>query len=208
MYAISHAATALLLKKRWPDVPLWPLLIGAQAIELLWIVLTLFGVEHFSVHQGRISLDFLPYSHSVTSALLLAVVVAAALRTAVPRRDLALAAGLAIFSHVVLDVAHHQPDILLLPASVGPRLGTGLIDRPLLNLAVELAYGVACWWIYRGRAGLLIGIVVFNVLNIPTMWQLPSVTTLVVQHPVALPLLIGAQIAVTWVFVARAARPR
>jgi hypothetical protein len=39
------------------------------------------------------------------------------------------------------------------------------------------------------------------------MWQLPSVTTLVVQHPVALPLLIGAQIAVTWVFVARAARP-
>jgi hypothetical protein len=49
-----------------------------------------------------------------------------------------------------------------------------------LNLAVELAYGVACWWIYRGRAGLLIGIVVFNVLNIPLMWQLPSVTTLVV----------------------------
>jgi hypothetical protein len=84
MYAISHAATALLLKKRWPDVPLWPLLIGAQAIELLWIVLTLFGVEHFSVHQGRISLDFLPYLHSVTSALLLAVVVAAALRTALP----------------------------------------------------------------------------------------------------------------------------
>jgi hypothetical protein len=52
-----------------------------------------------------------------------------------------------------------------------------------LNLAVELAYGVACWWIYRGRAGLLIGIVVFNVLNIPTMGQLPSVTTLVVQPP-------------------------
>ncbi len=90
-----------------------------------------------------------PYSHSVTSAILLAVVVAAALRTALPRRDLALAAGLAIFSHVVLDVAQHQPDILLLPASVGPRLGTGLLDRPLLNLAVELAYGVACWWIYR-----------------------------------------------------------
>jgi hypothetical protein len=76
-----------------------------------------------------------------------------------------------------------------------------------LNLAVELAYGIACWRIYRGRAGLLIGIVVLNVLNIPTMWQLPSVTTLVVQHAVPLPLLIGAQIAVTWVFVARAARP-
>ena len=130
----------------------WRALRQKQCLARRWSkrdLLTLFGVEHFSAHQGRVSLDFLPYSHSVTSAILLAVVVAAALRTALPRRDLALAAGLAIFSHVVLDVAQHQPDILLLPASVGPRLGTGLLDRPLLNLAVELAYGVACWWIYR-----------------------------------------------------------
>ena len=39
MYAISHAATVLALKRRWPAAGLWPLLLSVQAIELLWVVL-------------------------------------------------------------------------------------------------------------------------------------------------------------------------
>lgn len=35
MYAISHAATALILKRRYPSVGLWPLLVAVQAVELL-----------------------------------------------------------------------------------------------------------------------------------------------------------------------------
>jgi hypothetical protein len=45
MYAISHAATALALKRQFPTALLWPLLICVQAIELLWVAFVYAGVE-------------------------------------------------------------------------------------------------------------------------------------------------------------------
>lgn len=32
MFAVSHASTALLIKRRYPAIGLWPLLLGTQAI--------------------------------------------------------------------------------------------------------------------------------------------------------------------------------
>jgi hypothetical protein len=72
MYAITHAASALPIQRLFPRVGLWPLLIGAQAIELLWVLFTYTGIEHITVSGSRIHLGFLPYSHSVGSTLALA----------------------------------------------------------------------------------------------------------------------------------------
>ncbi len=38
MYAINHAATALILKKKEPGAPIWPLLISTQIAEVLWVI--------------------------------------------------------------------------------------------------------------------------------------------------------------------------
>lgn len=206
MYAISHAASALLLKKRYPEVPLWPLLVSVQAIELAWVALTYAGIERAAVNDHRIYLDFLPYSHSVGSTIAVALIAFAVLRHMTSRMDIAIAVALGVVSHVVLDIAQHQQDILLLPASVGPRLGLGLIDFPILNFAVEIAFGVLCWRIYRGGVALLAGIVLLNLANIPTMLQLPSVIDPVIANMWLLPTLILGQIVVTWIFVAWAAR--
>ena len=43
MYAINHAATALLFKKRYPDVRLLWLLLAVQFVEALWVVLNYLG---------------------------------------------------------------------------------------------------------------------------------------------------------------------
>jgi hypothetical protein len=45
MFAINHAATALLLKRRFPDVSLLTLLLSVQAMEFAWVVLNYVGVE-------------------------------------------------------------------------------------------------------------------------------------------------------------------
>jgi hypothetical protein len=37
MFAIDHAATALLVKRRYPSVPMTPLLVSVQAMELAWV---------------------------------------------------------------------------------------------------------------------------------------------------------------------------
>ena len=67
MYAINHAATALLLKKKQPAAPMWLLLLSVQLVEVFWVILSYFGFEHTSFSQGKLHLDFLPYSHSVFS---------------------------------------------------------------------------------------------------------------------------------------------
>lgn len=37
MFAVDHAATALLLKGRYPTVPIGALLVAVQAMELAWV---------------------------------------------------------------------------------------------------------------------------------------------------------------------------
>src|SRR5262245_24103823 len=45
MFAIDHAATALLIKRRYPSVAMTPLLLSVQAMELAWVGLNYLGVE-------------------------------------------------------------------------------------------------------------------------------------------------------------------
>src|SRR6476646_8815096 len=45
MFAIDHAATALLIKHRYPSVPMAPLLVSVQAMELAWVGLNYLGIE-------------------------------------------------------------------------------------------------------------------------------------------------------------------
>jgi len=205
MYAITHAAAALAIRRRVPEAPLWALLVAVQAVELVWVVLSLAGVEHASVHHGRLTLDVLPYSHSVVSGLGLAAVAYAGTAALTRERRIAWAVAVAVFSHVVLDILHHEPDILLAPAAVGPRLGTGLLDYPWLDFSIELACCLGCAWLAGGGAILYSGMVVLNAINLPTMLQLPALIGPISRHLWLLPLVILFQVVVTWVFVARAA---
>ena len=206
MYAITHAATALPLRRRYPEASLWPILIAVQLVELLWVAFTYTGIEHYVVSGDRIHLSFLPYSHSVATGLLLSAAAFFLLR----RRSAPLAAAVAIgiTSHVVLDIIHHEPDIALLPVAAGPRLGLGLMNVPALDLLVEIAYGVACWWIYRGGPGLLVGIVLLNLADWPLMSPRPGTGSQIAAHPLLLPSVILFQIVLTWVVVARLSRTR
>ena len=206
MYAISHAATALILKRRYPSVGLWPLLIAVQAVELLWVAFTYLGVEHIEVSGGDVHLGFLPYSHSVFTGVALAFITGVALIARGRDRSLAIAVGVGIFSHIILDIIQHEPDIYLLPAAWGPRLGLGLSHFPVANLVVELAYGVFCWWLFRGTIGLLIGIIIFNLLDAPLMFRNPQAAVWLGAHSAVLTTIILVQILASWLLVARLAR--
>lgn len=109
--------------------------------------------------------------------------------------------ALGIFSHIVLDIIQHEPNIALLPMAWGPRLGLNLQGYPVLDFIVELVFCIACWRIFRGSRGLLIGIVIFNLLNIPLMFPLPGSLTPIVEHPAILPTTILIQVVATWLLV-------
>ncbi len=45
VFAINHAATALLVKRKYPEARMLWLLISVQLMELLWVIFNYFGVE-------------------------------------------------------------------------------------------------------------------------------------------------------------------
>jgi hypothetical protein len=95
-----------------------------------------------------------------------------------------------VLSHVVLDLIQHDPNIAFLPMAWGPRFGLGLASYPAVDFIVELAFCVGCWKVFGGSKGLLIGIVIFNLLNLPLMFSTVGVGGAVGSHPALLPTLV------------------
>ena len=84
-----------------------------------------------------------------------------------------------------------------------PALGLGLYDRaPMWGFALEMVYGVLCWWIYRGRRSLLAVIVLGNLANI-TLFSaaIPGPEEYLAGHPLMVVTVVFVQIVVTLTLV-------
>src|SRR5713101_5700821 len=160
MFAIDHAATALLVKRRYPSAPITPLLVSVQAMELAWVGLNYIGIERTTTEAtvrsvADIHLVYMPYSHSVGTAVGAAVLAWLIIERAFARAALGRAVGLGIVSHLILDLATHGHDIVLVPGWSTPKLGLGLYEAaPFAAFIVEVLYGIFCWYVYRGVPGL------------------------------------------------------
>jgi hypothetical protein len=117
------------------------------------------------------------------------------------RRALGRAVALGIASHLVLDLLTHAHDIVLWPGRASPRLGLGLYDAaPMAAFGVEMAYGVACWWIYRGGRGLLALVVLGNLANLSLFSaSIPGPEAYLAGRPLMVVSLVSLQIVVTLV---------
>jgi hypothetical protein len=207
MFAVDHAATALLIKRRFPSISLTPLLLSVQAMELAWVGLNYLGVERTTTEAtvrsvADIHLAYMPYSHSVATAAGAALLAWLVVEKGLGRPLLGRALGIGVTSHLVLDVVTHARDIALWPGST-LALGLGLYDRaPMWGFALEIAYGVMCWRVYRGSRSLLAMIILGNLANI-TLFSaaIPGPEQYLAGHPLMLVTLIAVQIVVTLVLI-------
>jgi len=213
MFAVDHAATALLIKRRFPSVSLTPMLLSVQAMELAWVGLNYLGIERttteVAVHSvADVHLAYMPYSHSVGTAVAAAVLAWLIIEKGLGRPALGRAVSLGIVSHLVLDLATHGHDIVLWPGSSTPRLGLGLYEAaPIVAFVVELLYGIVCWYVYRGGPGLLALVALGNLANLSFLSPaIPGPEEYLAGHPMLLVTVIFAQIVVTLVLVGVLAR--
>lgn len=212
MNAINHAATALVINRKWPGVPIIPVLLSVQLIEFLWVVFNLLGIEVTTTEPqiralNDIHLAYMPYSHSIAATVFLAFAVWVVVSKLFNKPTWGLALAVAVSSHIVLDLATHVHDIALSPGIESPKFGSGLYGVPLLALVVETIYGVWCWWVFRGSKALLATIVVFNLATLSFYSSaIPGPEHLLPGHPKIFAAIIGVHIIVGLVAIGFFAR--
>lgn len=150
---IGHFAVALGAKKFVPQVSLGVLFLACQLADLIWPNLVLLGVETLTIAPGITAmtpLDFVhyPYSHSLI-ALLMWSALFAALYASLTRAGIkaAIVVALVVFSHWILDVLSHRPDMPI-TLSDATLIGAGLWNFPVLGISLELLLFAAGVWIY------------------------------------------------------------
>src|SRR6187397_2646390 len=121
---VGHYSASLLAKRAAPELPLWALLLAAQAVDIAWAIFILLGIEHVRIVPGHtaanpLDLYHMPWTHSLPAALAwslgIGVVGWTWARRAVPALAARLGAVLAavVFSHWLLDLIVHVPDLPL-----------------------------------------------------------------------------------------------
>ena len=208
MFAINHAATALIIKKEFPKVPIIWLLISVQFMEILWAILNLMGIEQTTTENnvryvGDVHLSYMPFSHSIMSMMVVALLAWIIISKGLGQADIGIALSIGVISHLFLDLITHSNDIPIAPFINSPKYGLGLYAKfPLVAFVLEIGYGIGCWLIYRGGLGLLIIIVVFNLANISMFSTTVSgIEKYMANRPLLITSVILAQIFVTLTLV-------
>ena len=171
-YGISFAA-----KSMQRSVPLWVFFIAVQLLDVLWAPFVLIGIEKVRIVPGitatnPLDLYHMPYTHSLVAAVIWSAVAFAVSRAAGPSlaiRRGAAAVAAAVFSHWVLDLVVHRPDLPIYDNRW--KVGLGLWNRPMLALGTEgalLAVGVV---LYLRRASMR-----------ARVWTVAFVTMMLVAH--------------------------
>jgi hypothetical protein len=152
---VGHFGLGLAGKAAVPRVSLGTWFLSVQLLDLLWPLFLLAGWEHVRIAPGitRLTpLDFYnyPLTHSLVGALGWSVLFAVVYQAVAGRRRergwrTSGLLGLGVFSHWLLDLLVHRPDLPLAPG--GPYVGLGLWNVPAVALPLEAA-------IYLGGAAL------------------------------------------------------
>jgi hypothetical protein len=207
MFAINHAATALIIKKIYPDVPIAVILVSVQFIEILWVALNFLGVEKTTTEDSvksvsDVHLAYMPFSHSVASTIVLAAGAWILIALGFNAVNLGTAVALGICSHLVLDLISHARDITIAPFLAGTKFGLGLYEKPAFAFVFETIYGIFCWWVYGGGTALFWIIVLFNLANVSFFLKaIPGPERFLAHRPMWITAVVALQIIVTAVLV-------
>jgi hypothetical protein len=149
---VGHLALAFASKRVDPRPSLGWYVAAVVALDLLWPLFLLFGIEHVRVAPGATAFTPLvfesyPWSHSLLMSAVWGALLAgiARWRGVAPRTALLLA--LLVMSHWVLDFITHAPDMPLWPGA-SPRLGLGLWNSIAGTIIIEGLLWIAGIWLY------------------------------------------------------------
>lgn len=157
----GHFGVAGIVKAWRPGIPMAALLVATQLPDLVFLPLSLAGLEAMEAAEPGLSgygslLITAEYSHSLVGNLFLAALVGLLVHLFLRQRwgrDAGLVLGAVVFSHWLLDLLVHRPDLPVLPSDAGtfPLLGLGLWETPAASAVAEGALVLAGVVLYAWR---------------------------------------------------------
>ncbi len=155
----GHFGFAAGVKSQVPSAPLWALMLATQWLDIFFVPLFLLGIEtitpvnpdNSSAYGGGII--HAVYTHSLVGALALSAL-AGGLAWIWRGRRVGVTIGLVAFSHWILDLIVHYPDLPILPGNAGnlPLLGFGLWGARTVAAFLELALVLVGAYLYYRAA--------------------------------------------------------
>jgi hypothetical protein len=200
----GHYAPALALHRRFPEVALWKLFLGVQAVDVLFWALAVPGVERMHIDPSQagplaLVLEYMPISHSLAATLGWAGLVGLSIRLVrgAGRGREALAVGLAVGSHWFCDLPMHLGD-LPIATSDGPKTGFGLWAHPVAAWAFECGLLALSAIGVRRRVQVLVGALL--VIQTVQTFLVPLPTSVLAVAAMSEASYLGFAAAAWWIF--------
>ena len=177
---VGHYAVSLALKKFEKRVSLGILFLAVQFVDILFFPFVLLGIERMNIIENftqstHFELVFMPYTHSLVGALFWAGAVYALFRWLIVKKNsVAVVVALAVFSHWMLDLVVHTPDLPLW-SDTSLKLGFGLWNNAIATYALEAILLVLALSLYLrstsatsafGRYGMTVFVVFLLLVNV------------------------------------------
>ena len=170
---VGHYSVAFAAKSEKNRIPLWVLFVAVQLLDFLWAPFVLLGIEKVRFVPGitatnGLDLYYMPYTHSLIGALFWSAVAFAIYKIGwrnIPSNSAALLVGFAVFSHWLLDLIVHRPDLAIYDDTM--KVGFGLWNYRGVEFVLEIAillFGAVLYLKRNGAIARKIGIIIFVVV--------------------------------------------
>jgi hypothetical protein len=166
---VGHYGVSFAAQRMNRRVPLWVLFVAVQLLDVFWAPFILLGIEKVRIVPGitasnPLDLYYMPYTHSLIAAIAWSAAAYGVYRLwrgAAARA--AMVVGLAVFSHWILDLVVHRPDLPLYDDTA--KVGLGLWNRPVLAFGLEAAllFGGMSLFL-AGRTGPTAAMMIFGIV--------------------------------------------
>ena len=187
---VGHYGPAYAANVARRTIPLWVLFIAVQLVDVWWAIFVLLGIEKVRIVPGitatnPLDLYYMPYTHSFIGSVIWSVGAGLLYYLLRPRdgRFAAAIVGAAVFSHWVLDLLVHRPDLPMYDDIL--KVGLGLWNYPVPAFLLELALLFGGIFLYlrttrtvtpAGRYGMVIFGVVMAIIQSIVFFGPPPVS--------------------------------
>jgi membrane-bound metal-dependent hydrolase YbcI (DUF457 family) len=167
---VGHYGVAFAVKTPRNKIPLWVLFVAVQLLDFLWAPFVLLGIEKMRFVPGitatnALDLYYMPYTHSLIGALFWSAAAFVIYKIGwrnIASNSAALLVGFAVFSHWLLDLMVHRPDLAIYDDTI--KIGFGLWDHRAIEFVLEIAillFGAVLYLKRNNAIARRIGVIIF-----------------------------------------------